>query len=184
MDEISQLIAADASGTGVDSAALFQAAYGELRKLAHARLSNSGKMTLIETTVLVNECWLRICRQQLLQVETRCRFFAYASDVMRSVIVDEVRERMAAKRGGGQRPLTLNTAIGDSVAGEEQVLHVHDALASLATCEPRLAKVVEMRYFGGLTETQIGETLGVTERTVRRDWEKARLLLRGMLDVA
>jgi RNA polymerase sigma factor (TIGR02999 family) len=103
---------------------------------------------------------------------------------MRSVIVDEVRERMAVKRGGGQRAITLNTAISDSVAGEEQVLQVHEALAALATQEPRLAKVVEMRYFGGLTETQIGETLGVTERTVRRDWEKARLLLRDMLDSA
>lgn len=181
MSEITQLIEAQREGAGVQSAALFNAAYAELKKLAHARLARSGPMTLVDTTALVNESWLRLSGQQHLQVETRRKFFAYAAQVMRTVIVDLVRERNAERRGGGAKALTLNTAIGDGVAADDEALHVHEALESLAQVEPRLAQVVEMRYFGGLTEVEIGEALGLTERTVRRDWEKARLLLAAML---
>jgi RNA polymerase sigma factor (sigma-70 family) len=78
--------------------------------------------------------------------------------------------------------VTLNTALGDGIAGDYEALQVHEALASLAQMEPRLAQVVEMRYFGGMTELEIGEALGLTDRTVRRDWEKARLLLASMLE--
>ena len=177
MGEITQLIEGGEHGKD----ALFTAAYAELRKLAHARLVQSGPMTLLDTTALVNECWLRLSTQATLSVESRRRFFAYASQVMRSVIVDRVRERNAERRGGGEKPLTLNTALGDGLASDDEALHVHEALQSLATVEPRLAQVVEMRYFGGLTEVEIGEALGLTERTVRRDWDKARALLAAML---
>lgn len=182
MSEITQLIERGAASGGVAAEALFTVAYPELRKLAHSRLAQSGPMTLIDTTALVNESWLRLSGKQTLQVETRRKFFAYAAQVMRTVIVDLVRERQAERRGGGARALTLNTAIGDGVAvADDEALHVHEALQSLAAVEPRLAQVVEMRYFGGLTEVEIGEALGLTERTVRRDWDKARLLLAAML---
>ena len=182
MSEITRLIENQrTNGEGVDSAALFGAAYDELRKLAHARLRSSGPLTLLNTTALVNESWLRLSGKQKLQLESRGKFFAYAAQVMRSVIVDQVRERNALRRGGGAREVTLDTSIGDGVASDDESLHVHEALESLAQVEPRLARVVEMRYFGGLTEAEIGETLGLTERTVRRDWEKARLLLAAML---
>lgn len=182
MSEITQLIEAGTSQGGVPSEALFTAAYPELRKLARSRLAQSGPMTLIDTTALVNESWLRLSGKETLQVETRRKFFAYAAQVMRTVIVDLVRERQAERRGGGAKAMTLNTAIGDGVAvADDEALHVHEALESLAQVEPRLAQVVEMRYFGGLTEVEIGEVLGLTERTVRRDWDKARLLLAAML---
>lgn len=181
MSDITQLIETGAKSGGVSSDALFTAAYAELRKLAHARLSQAGPMTLLDTTALVNESWLRLSGQASLNVETRRKFFAYAAQVMRSVIVDLVRERSAERRGGGEKALTLNTAIGDGVAADDEALHVHEALDALSTVEPRLAQVVEMRYFGGLTEVEIGEALGLTERTVRRDWDKARLLLAAML---
>jgi len=181
MSEITQLIEEGTAQGGVGSEALFTAAYGELRKLAHSRLAQSGPMTLLDTTALVNESWLRLSGQAQLQVETRRKFFAYAAQVMRTVIVDLVRERNAERRGGGAKALTLNTAIGDGLAQDDEALQVHEALESLAQVEPRLAQVVEMRYFGGLTEVEIGETLGLTERTVRRDWDKARLLLAAML---
>jgi len=181
MSEITQLIEGQRIGEGVDSATLFHAAYDELKKLARARLSASGRMTLLDTTALVNESWLRLSGQRTLRVETRRKFFAYAAQVMRSVIVDQVRERSAERRGGGERALTLDTALGDGLIQGDEALQVHEALESLATVEPRLAQVVEMRYFGGLTEQEIGEALGLTERTVRRDWEKARLLLAAML---
>ena len=181
MSEITQLIEEGTGQGGVGSEALFTAAYGELRKLAHSRLAQSGPMTLLDTTALVNESWLRLSGQAQLQVETRRKFFAYAAQVMRTVIVDLVRERNAERRGGGAKALTLNTAIGDGLAQDDEALQVHEALESLAQVEPRLAQVVEMRYFGGLTEVEIGEALGLTERTVRRDWDKARLLLAAML---
>lgn len=181
MGNITRLIEQGKAGAGADAAALFSAAYDELKQLARSRLAHSSKMTLLDSTALVNEIWLRVSHHDHLQVDTRRRFFAYAAQVMRSVIVDHLRERQAARRGGGVRALTLDTGINESVASEDEALNVHEALISLAGLEPRLAQVVEMRYFGGMTENEIGETLGLTERTVRRDWEKARLLLASML---
>jgi RNA polymerase sigma factor (TIGR02999 family) len=181
MGQITELIDQGRDG-GVDNAALFGAAYDELKRLARARLSRSGPMTLLDSTALVNEIWLKLANQRRLQVDTRRRFFAYAAEVMRNVIVDQIRERHALRRGGGERHLTLDTALGDGLADDDEALQVHEALDSLAQLEPRLAQVVEMRYFGGMTEAEIGEALGVTERTVRRDWEKARLLLASMLE--
>ncbi|MFY2764650.1 ECF-type sigma factor [Arenimonas sp. MALMAid1274] len=182
MGDITQIIEQGHASGGADSNALFNAAYDELRKLAHARLSRAAPMTLLDSSVLVNEIWLRLSSQKTLKVDTRRRFFAYAAQVMRSIIVDQVRERAALRRGGGERVLTLNTALGDGLSSDDEALQVHEALESLAELEPRLAQVVEMRFFGGMTETEIGEALGLTERTVRRDWEKARLLLAAMVD--
>jgi RNA polymerase sigma factor (TIGR02999 family) len=101
---------------------------------------------------------------------------------MRSVIIDAVRERQAERRGGDAPHLPLDTPLADVLAsGEDELIGVHEALDALAQVEPRLAQVVEMRYFGGYSEVEIGRTLGLTERTVRRDWDKARLLLGALL---
>jgi RNA polymerase sigma factor (TIGR02999 family) len=113
-----------------------------------------------------------------LRAEDRRAFFAYASQVMRSVVVDAVRDRIAEKRGGDQRPLTLSTKLSANIAdNEETILRVHEALEDLEKADPRLAMVAQMRYFGGYSEREIAETLDVTERTVQRDWDKARLIL-------
>ncbi len=164
--------------------ALYTAAYDELRRLAHARLRDGGRGTVLETTSLVHETFLRLAAQGGLQAAHRRAFFAYASQVMRSVIIDIVRERQAQRRGGDLRRLTLDTALGSELAGQDEsdILHVHDALRRLAQAEPRLAQVVEMRYFGGYAEAEVADTLGLTERTVRRDWDKARRLLATMLE--
>ena len=164
--------------------ALFSAAYPELRKLARSRLRDGGRSTVMDTTALVHESYLRFIKCSQLHSDDRRAFFAYASRVMRSVIIDAVRERQAERRGGGLPMLTLNTAQADSLpSGEAEVLAVHEALATLAAAEPRLAQVVEMRYFGGYSEAEIAEALALTERTVRRDWDKARLLLNALLKV-
>jgi DNA-directed RNA polymerase specialized sigma24 family protein len=98
------------------------------------------------------------------------------------VIVDTVRERQAERRGGGQAELTLNTLISDNLpAGENEILKINDALLALEQVEPRLATVVEMRYFGGYSDSEIAEALDLNKRTIGRDWEKARLLLLAML---
>jgi RNA polymerase sigma factor (TIGR02999 family) len=100
---------------------------------------------------------------------------------MRSVVIDMVRERQAERRGGDVERITLNTEVIGGAAAEGELLQVDLALENLAKLEPRLCQVVEMRYFGGFTEAEIGTALGLTDRTVRRDWEKARLILRTML---
>ena len=161
---------------------LFATLYGEFRKIAHARLRKSAPLTLVETTVLVNESYLRLVRTGKLAVNDRVHFLAYAARVMRSIIVDLVRERMAVRRGSGQREITLNTEIADAVPfGEAEILAVSEALELLAKVEPQLAQVVELRYFAGLTEAEIAAAQGSSERTVRRQWNKARVLLSALL---
>ena len=159
--------------------ALFAAAYEELRRLARSRLRDGGRNTVLETTSLVRECYLRfVTAGELRGPRTGGLFFAYASQVMRSVILNSVRERQAARRGGDAPHLTLSTELVDNLAGDEEtILKVHEALEVLARADARLAQVAQMRYFGGYSEREIAETLGVTERTVERDWEKARLIL-------
>jgi RNA polymerase sigma factor (TIGR02999 family) len=178
MTQLTELLGRIQAGDPGARDALFSAAYQELHRLARARLRDGGRNTVLDTTSLVHESYLRFLHAGELRAEDRRAFFAYASQVMRSVVVNSVRERIAEKRGGDQRPLTLSTSLAVGVAdSEETVLKVHEALDDLEKVEPRLAQVAQMRYFGGYSEQEIAETLEVTERTVQRDWEKARLIL-------
>jgi len=158
---------------------IFAALYPELHNLARARLRRTAPFTLLDTTALLHESYLRLVKLGQLRVESRAHFLAYAARTMRSIVVDFARARLAERRGGGAQDLVLDTEIASDVAAapEAEIVRVHDALTELAQVDERLVRVVEMRYFGGLTEEEIGAALGVTERTVRRDWEKARLLL-------
>jgi RNA polymerase sigma factor (TIGR02999 family) len=165
----------------IDIAALSAAAYEDLRRLAKARLRSSGPLTLLDTTDLVGDTYKRLALQHNLKIENRAHFLGYCSRIMRSIIIDLVRERNADRRGGGDRKITLNTAVGESLATQAEPLRVDDALADLAKLEPRLAQVVEMRYFGGYNEQEVAEALGITPRTAQRDWQKARALLQAML---
>jgi RNA polymerase sigma factor (TIGR02999 family) len=126
--------------------------------------------------------YLRIVRSGELRAEDWRAFFAYASQVMRSVIVNSARERIAQKRGGSARPLTLSTQLAAKVVDREESIMKVQALDELAKADPRLAQVVEVRYLGGYSEREMAETLGVTERTVQRDCEKARLILAAALE--
>lgn len=182
MDDIGELLRRVNTGEAGAQDALFAAAYSELRKLAHSRLYDGGRNSVLDTTALVHESYLRFINNGQLRSDDRRAFFAYASRVMRSVIIDAVRERQAQRRGGDLDRITLNSQLEDKLlAGENELLDVHEALEVLAQAEPRLAQVVEMRYFGGYSEPEIAEALGLTDRTVRRDWDKARLLLGAML---
>jgi len=182
MNPLTELLGRMQAGDAQARDALFAAAYGELHRLAHARLRDGGRNTVMDTTCLVHESYLRFLRAGELRAEDRRAFFAYASQVMRSVIVNSVRERIAQKRGGELAALTLATSTPDRAAdGAETVLAVHEALEALEKAEPRLAQVAQMRYFGGYSEQEIAETLDITERTVQRDWEKARLILAAAL---
>ena len=178
MTSLTDLLSAARQGDREAAGDAFGQLYDELRRLAHARLRRHQTMTLLDTTALVHESYLRLSGVQALPVADRQHFFSYASRVMRSVIVDFARARLAERRGGDAVHVVLDTGIeASAVAPENDVLRVHEALEVLAQADPRLAQVVELRYFGGLTEAEIASLLDTSERTVRRDWEKARLLL-------
>jgi RNA polymerase sigma factor (TIGR02999 family) len=157
-------------------------AYQELRAIAHHRLATHLDGGTLSTTALVNETYLKLAGSSPGRWGDRAHFLAVASLAMRHVIVDRAREQAALKRGGAPRPVTLDE---ESAAAEEQadiVLHLDEALDRLAEWDPRLGKVVECRFFGGLSEAETAEVLGVTVRTVQRDWVKARVVLRRALE--
>jgi RNA polymerase sigma factor (TIGR02999 family) len=182
MGQLTVLLERIQGGDTLARDALFAAAYAELHRLAHSRLRDGGRSVLLDTTGLVHESYLRFVRVGELRAEDRRAFFGYASQVMRSVIVNSVRERMAQKRGSNGLPLTLSIGLVSHVADSEgTVLEVHEALEDLEKADPRLAQVAQMRYFGGYSEKEIADALDITERTVQRDWEKARLILAAAL---
>jgi RNA polymerase sigma factor (TIGR02999 family) len=157
---------------------LFELLYSDLHRMARARLAENGPVTMLDTTSLAHEAYLRLRNAGRIDLESRGHFMAYVSQVLRSIIVDYVRKKNAERRGSGQRNVTLSTEISDSFTNtDDEIERVNDALIELEKTDPRLKQVVEMRYFGGMTEPEIAEALGVTDRTVRRDWERARLLL-------
>jgi len=180
MGEFTRLITEGGDEGGVPVDALWSAAYSELKLLAHSRLYHDGQSTLLDTTSLVNESYVKLAGVKVLRIDDRRRFFAYASRVMRSVIVDLVRERRSQRRGGDALHVGMTMTIADPGSTDEP-LRIHEALLELEALEPRLGQVVEMRYYGGLSDPEIAEILGINVRTVGRDWDKARLLLREML---
>ena len=182
MGELTEHFSAYQAGDRSAFDRIFAALYPDLTRLARARLRGGMRMTLVDTSGLVHECYMRFLKAGEVQVENRAHFFAYSARVMRSVIVDCARQRQAEQRGGGLAKVTLDTNIAENVAAaEDQVLELAQAIDALAKLDERLATVVEMRFFAGFTEAEIAGFLGVTERTVRRDFEKARLLLASSL---
>jgi RNA polymerase sigma factor (TIGR02999 family) len=179
MDSVTELLAKSNAGDSTARGHLFEALYGELHRLARSQLNRAGNAAgSLDTTSLLHESYLKLIQVDQMAAVNRAHFFAYASKAMRSVIVDLVRERMAERRGGGVAAITLNTNIAESIAQkDEDWIRINDALEALAVVDERLVRVVEMRFFSGLTEKEIAEVLGLSERTVKRDWDKARLLL-------
>jgi RNA polymerase sigma factor (TIGR02999 family) len=176
--DITTLMHRAAGGDAEAADRLFAATYDDLTKLARRRLMAGGRNTLLDTASLVHESYLRFAGAGALRLEDRGHFLGWAGRVMRSVIVDIARRRAAARRGGRHARVALTTGLADDRAGgADEILRVHEALDGVAAFNARMAQVVELRYFGGLTEPEIAQALGVTDRTVRRDWEKARLLL-------
>lgn len=176
MADLAALLPASREGDAEAFAEAYALAYDELRRLARRQLGGAPRGRTLVTTVLVNEAFMKLVRRPV-EVQDRVHFFALAARAMRQIIVDHARERQAQKRGGGRLPTSLDAdqiAI-DDVA--EELVDVDEALGRLQDVEPRLAQIVEWRFFGGMTEDEVGEALGVTARTVRRDWQKAKAFL-------
>jgi RNA polymerase sigma factor (TIGR02999 family) len=156
---------------------VFEAAYPELLSIARARLRSSGRNACdgLDTSGLVHEVFVRLAKRGHLQAENRGAFFKYAGKAMRSVLVDCVRARLTLRREGLHVPLSPEEMPGS--VRDQEFLRVHAALEELAAADPELTEIVQMRFFAGLTEAEIAEALGVTERTVRRRWERARAFM-------
>lgn len=164
----------DGGRVGMDR--LFEIVYDELGRVARRQLGPGARQTL-DTTSLIHEAYLRMVDQTRVTFADRAQFFAYASRVMRSILVDHARRHSAEKRGGGVHPLPLDESIAGVAYQTDLVLAVDEALDRLDALEPRLRQVVECRYFGGMSEEDTATALGISPRTVRRDWRKARAWL-------
>jgi RNA polymerase sigma factor (TIGR02999 family) len=179
---LTDLIQRALGGDGEALRRVFEATYQDLRRLARMRLSDHQRGPYLDTTALVHESYLRFADAGELKVEDRRHFLHYAAQVMRSVMIDCVRERRAERRGGEVQHVALTANLAENAgADEEQLLAIDQALQELARHDERMVRVVEMRYFAGMKETEIADALQVTERTVRRDWEKARVILATVL---
>lgn len=152
---------------------LFPVVYDELRRVAHRQLTSEATGHTLGTTALVHEVYLRLNAGDGVGFADRAHFFSLAARAMRHVLVDSARRFRSARRGGGVVPHTLDDR-DLPLARAEEMLDLDEALSRLETLRPRQARVVELRFFAGLTESEAAEALGITERTVRRDWVDAR----------
>lgn len=164
------------------SGTLFPVLYAELRRLAHRYLSRESPGHTLQATALVHEVYLRLVPQAEATWEDRSRFIGIAAHVMREILVEHARSRRRLKRGGGRERLPLADDMAAVDADADRWEALDDALDRLATLDPRQAKVVELRYFGGMTVEEAARALGVSEKTVKRDWSVARAWLRRELE--
>lgn len=175
-ESVTRLIADARSGQGAAWDRVYSLLYDDLHRIARSQIRQR-TFGQISATSLVSEGWLRLVGAQV-DVESRKHYVALVARAMRYVLMDEVRKGMAVKRGQGQADVPLDEGIdagGDFVL--EEMIALDAALTRLSAIDPRLGQLVEMRYFGGLDEMEIAEALGITDRTVRRDWRKARAFL-------
>ena len=180
MPEITRLLHQAAVGNRAALDSVYASLYPELKRVARARLWQQGRGDGMNTTMLVHESFVRLVGAQGLRLEDRRHFFAYAAKTMRNIIIDSAREQLAERRGAGAEHVTLGDADAlrtPDPSASDELIRVNDALHELEAVDPELAELVEMRYFGGYSETEIAELQGVTERTVRRRWDKARAWL-------
>ena len=186
--EVTELLRAGRAGQQAAYDRVFALVYDHLRAAARAQLARDvryrGGGHTLSTTAVVNEAWLRLADPSRLDVHDRSHFLAIAARAMRQVLIQHARRFRAEKRGAGAVHIDLDAGVESGIAVAERaevLVALDDALARLGALSPRLAQVVECRYFGGLTEPETADALGVNERTVRRDWVKARAWLHGEL---
>jgi RNA polymerase sigma factor (TIGR02999 family) len=175
--EITQLLIALRDGKRDALDALLPLVYEQLHAMAHRRLGAGPRGATLDTTALLHEAYVKLFDQSQLVWNDRKHFFAVAAMAMRQIVVDEARRRRAPKHGGHLQRVDLDASALALDAQAEELLQLDRALEDLARLDPRMAKVVEMRFFGGFSMAEIAEVLGVGERTIDRDWQRARATL-------
>jgi RNA polymerase sigma factor (TIGR02999 family) len=174
---ITSLFESAESGDPAAAQELFATLYAELHRLARRELARRGGYVGLGVTTLLHEAYLDISARDGVEFPDRARFMSYAARVMRGLIIDHVRRRHAVKRGGMFEITALDTAAMDRAIDEPRLQRISDALDELAAVDPTLAQVVDLKFFCGFSFAEIGAMRGVTERTVQRHWEKARIYL-------
>lgn len=175
--EITRLLAEWSAGDRAAADRVFALLYDPLRRLAHRALADQSKEATLQTTALVHELYARWMGGFRPSSDDRRRFFGAAARTMRRILVDRARERVAAKRGGGVRPVALDERRDGADDRALEALAVNDALAALERHDPSLVELVELRFFAGFSVEETAELVGRSPRTVKRDWRKARALL-------
>jgi RNA polymerase sigma factor (TIGR02999 family) len=174
--DITMLLRAAASGQREDLDALLVAIYGDLRRLAASHLQHERADHTLQPTALVHEAYVRLIDQHSTTWKDRLHFFAIAAQAIRRILIDHARERAASKRGGGAQRLPIDEQVA-APAVNHDLLALDQALQDLAALDERQARVIELRFFGGCTLEETAEILGLTRRTVDRDWQAARAWL-------
>lgn len=172
--DLTKLLADARRGAPAAQAALFEATYGQLRRLARALMRRERRDNSLEPTELVHDAWLKLVDQTRVSWTDRAHFLNIAGRAMRQVLVDRARRRNAAKRLGGAERVTFNDDAGHGAAGNVDVLALDEALGRFGLLDPRAARVVEARLFGGLTVREVAHVLDVSTRTVELDWTTGR----------
>ena len=175
--EISLLLEAWSRGDQSAFERLVSLVYGELHRLAHRYMAREQPGRTLQTTALVNEAYLRLVDANQVQWQNRAHFFAISAQVMRRILVDFARSRGYQKRGGNLRKVSFDEAVAVSPEPDPDLIELDDALGALAAIDPRKAKVVELRFFGGLSVEETAEVLKVSPDTVMRDWRLAKVWL-------
>ena len=157
--------------------AMLPLVYDELHRLAEVYLSREGTGHTLQPTALVHEAYLRLVDQRRVDWRNRAQFVGVAAGMMRRILVDHARERLARKRGGGATPVSLSLIEAPSGQPDVELIALEQALRKLTEADPRKARVVELKFFGGLTIEEIGEVLGISDATVEREWSFARAWL-------
>jgi RNA polymerase sigma factor (TIGR02999 family) len=181
VDEVTGLLRAANGGDRTAADRLFALMYNELKGLARSRLKRGSGASELNTTMLVHETFLKLMHGGGCTPADRLAFYSYMGKVMRSVVLDAVRESRARKRGGDQVFVELTTGVAERPLDGAQLPALDDALSALAGLDPGLKNLVELRYFAGLTIVEVSELQGKSVRSVEREWEKARILLRQLI---
>ena len=179
--DLTTLLASAEQGDRAAADALFTALYEELRRMARRELSRRGAGVTLGATTLLHTAYLDISGREGAAFPDRNRFMAYASRVMRGLIIDYARSRQAQKRGGQFEITSMRTDIAEAIPDVADLSQLSDALDELSTVDARLARIVDLKFFCGFSFGEIAAMLGVSERTVQRDWEKARIYLHHVL---
>jgi RNA polymerase sigma-70 factor (ECF subfamily) len=180
--DVTRLLAQVRDGRTGASDELFARVHHELRRLAAGQMRNERRDHTLQPTALVHEAYLRLVDQREVSPENRAHFFGTAANVMRRILIDHARARHADKRGGDQVRVDLDEAAGVAAEHSDSLVELDAALDRLAGIDPRRARVVELRFFGGLTVEEIAGVMSVGPRTVDRDWRVARAWLRRELE--
>lgn len=176
--DVTQLLIAWSSGDQAARERLISVVYEELHRLARRYMRNESPGHTLQTSALVNEAFIRLVDQSNVHWQNRSHFFGIAAQMMRRILVDYARSRNYAKRGGGARKLSLEEGLIVSPERSEEVVAVHEALERLAKIDPRQAQIVELKFFGGLSNEEAAAVLAVSPGTVARDWTMAKAWLR------